>query len=223
MRKLIGPVLVLACSSGWAQQPPAATGTTDDRFIGELATGRRDEPVDRGRLAELFARLASALARERRAVEVLQQFTSVPEPERREVSERLAERYGEYARSLDGFLHSSSELVSEPNSRLSFYRVFLDGQRTCWTLDLYGKLIETWGAGGSDLRAILPSRAACGRFRTALFLPRVGAILEDALIEQVYQRDELRRLEQEIHELEKLVDDLMKIDAPQEGSALHPG
>ena len=126
---------MLGCSLALGQRAEPAAGTTDDRFIADLATGARDEPVDRKRLADFFAGLAAKLGSERQAVEVLQRFTSVPEAQRHEVTDRLAQQYGEYSRSVESFLHSSAELAGEPNSRLSFYRVFLDGFRPLDALD----------------------------------------------------------------------------------------
>jgi hypothetical protein len=102
-------------------------------------------------------------------------------------------------------------LLDEPNSLLLLYRTLVDGQRTCWYFDLHNWFIETYGSD-ADMVSILSSREACGRLRTAAFQPRVEAILMDALVEQVYQRQELLELKAELRELERLLADLREID-----------
>jgi hypothetical protein len=72
-------------------------------------------------------------------------------------------------------------------------------------------LVETYGST-ADMMSILSSREACGRLQTAAFQPRVQAIVMDALVEQVYQRQEILDLEAELAELEKLLSDLRKIE-----------
>jgi len=142
----------------------------------------------------------------------MQELIRVPSALRENALQVMASRYEGYAASVKRFAAHAAKLKAEPRSILSLYHTLRDGQRTCWMLDLYSQLVGTW-SGGAELRASMPSRAACGRFRTAAFLRRVERIVGDSLTEQVFQREEIRRLNVELREMQDLLDDLTRIDA----------
>ena len=206
-------LLLGLCSGAWAA--PAASGaiSADDEFLQALAAGGADLPVNRDRLAQLFSNVANTLDGEKSQLRNMQELIRVPSALRENALQVMASRYEGYAASVKRFAAHAAKLKAEPRSILSLYHTLRDGQRTCWMLDLYSQLVGTWSGGGSELRAIMPSRAACGRFRTAAFLRRVERIVGDSLTEQVFQREELRRLNVELRELQELLDDLTRIDA----------
>jgi hypothetical protein len=210
--------LVVGCCFGAAVGVVVgeAVTTDDDLFVESLGEGSTDEPVDRERLARLFANVAKMLEVEKPKIRNLQHLVRVPEAIRENATLVMESRYEGYATAVDEFARNSEALVEQPHSRLLLYGTLMDGQRTCWMLDLYNQLVGNWGGGGAELRSILPSRVACGRFRTAAFRPRVVAILGDALVEQVFQRAEIEQLEVEVQELQELVDDLVGIEADEE-------
>jgi hypothetical protein len=104
-----------------------------------------------------------------------------------------------------------TDLLDEPYSLLRLQRMLVDGQRACWQFDLHNRLIETYGADASML-SILSSREACSRLQLASFQPRVRAIIVDALVERVYQHEEIRDLQADLRDLEELLADLQEID-----------
>jgi hypothetical protein len=220
MRRLLAAkipirVLVLALVLGSAPATPAPTRTmTDDEFIESLGDDANTAPVDRKRLARIFFSLASTLDGGKSSVQLLHGNVVVPDPSRQAVQSLLRTRYEGYTRSLARFKASVTKLLDEPNSLLLFYRALADGQRACWQFDLHNRLIETYGSTG-DMLSILSSREACGRLRTAAFQPRVEAILMSALVDQVYQRQEILELQAELKELEALMADLLEIDTSE--------
>jgi hypothetical protein len=205
-------VLVLALATAFASPAPAADDAmTDDEFIESLGDERTNKPVDRKRLARIFFSLAATLDGGKSSVGLLHGNLIVPDTSRQAVQSLLRQRYAQYTDSIQRFKTSVSGLLDEPNSLLLLYRTLVDGQRTCWYFDLHNWFIETYGSD-ADMVSILSSREACGRLRTAAFQPRVEAILMDALVEQVYQRQELLELKAELRELERLLADLREID-----------
>ena len=205
-------VLILALVLGFAPATPVpARAMTDDEFIESLGDEANTAPVDRKRLARILFSLASTLDGGKSSVQLLHSNVVVPDPSRQAVRSLLRTRYEGYTRSLARFKASVTKLLDEPNSLLLFYRTLTDGQRACWQFDLHNRLIETYGST-ADMLSILSSREACGRLRTAAFQPRVEAIVMDALVEQVYQRQEILELEEELKELEALLADLREMD-----------
>lgn len=207
-----GLLLLLTCAvdtpGPHAAQAWKDTGhSTDDEFIESLGSDASARPVDRRRLAKLFFGLASTLDGDKSSVRLQQTHVVVAESSRRAVTGLLESRYEQYTQTLASFRQSVSDLLDEPDSLLLFYRVFMEGQRACWQLDLHTLMIETY-AGGADTLSVLSSREACARFRTVVFQPRVEGILRDALVEQIFQREEIRSLEGELRELEALLADL---------------
>jgi hypothetical protein len=205
-------VLILVLVLGSAPVTPAPARTmTDDEFIESLGDEANTAPVDRKRLARIFFSLAATLDGGKSSVQLLHRNVMVPDPSRQAVQSLLRTRYEGYTRSLSRFKASVSKLLDEPNSLLLFYRTLADGQRACWQFDLHNRLIETYGST-ADMLSILSSREACGRLRTAAFQPRVEAILVNALVDQVYQRQEILELQAELRELEALLEDLQEIE-----------
>jgi hypothetical protein len=128
------------------------------------------------------------------------------------VGQLLDQHLADYGASVSGFKRSATAFLDQPESMLAWYQVLLDGQRACWQLDVHQRVIETYGASAEDLMGVAASREACTRLRTLSFQPRVESIVRDALVERVYQREELRRLEQQVAELERLVEELAGIE-----------
>jgi hypothetical protein len=184
---------------------------TDDEFIESLGDASINTPVDRKQLARIFFSLAATLDGGKSSLKLLHGNLVVPDTSRQAVQSLLRKRYAQYTDSLARFKQSVGGLLDEPNSLLLLYRTLVDGQRVCWYFDLHNWFVETYGSD-TDMLSILSSREACGRLRTAAFQPRVEAILMDALVEQVYQRQELIELRAELEDLEELLSDLRKID-----------
>lgn len=213
MRNAIG-VLALALTLAVAPAPRAlaqAVYETDDDFIESLGDESIRTPVDRKRLARTVFSLAATLDGGKSSVQLLHGSVVVPESSRRAVRSLLRTRYDNYARSLARFKDSVTDWLDEPYSTLRLHRALVDGQRACWRFDLHNRLIETYGAD-SSLLAVLSSREACSRLQRAGFQPRVEAILVKALVERVYQREEILELRAEVKELEELLGDLERID-----------
>lgn len=162
-------------------------------------------------LGPFFFEVAQLLHERQTSVRRQQELVRVPSPLEDKILRSLRIRYEEYARTVASFRSAASEMVAEPRSKLALFRAWIEGQRSCWTLDTYHRQIETWGSG--DLQDLLPSREACARFRTVAFHPDVEKRLQEGLVEQVYQREEIRRLRDELIDLRGLVDDLVEIDS----------
>lgn len=194
-----------------AASPAAAQTISDSEFIDQLGDTSTDEPVDRKRLARVFFSLAATLEGGKSSVRLLHANVIVPDTSRQAVHSLLRARFEEYVRSLARYRNSVTQLLDEPSSLLLIYRTLVDGQRACWHFDLHNRLIETYGSA-ADFLTILSSREACGRLRRAAFQPRVEAIVMDALVEQVYQREEIQELRADLRELEQLLSDLREIE-----------
>jgi len=206
-------LLALALILSLAPQTPAATeALSDDEFIMSLGDESIDTAVDRKRLARVFFSLAATLDGSKSSVQLLQGSVVAPESSRRAVWSLLRTRFEDYSRALARFKGSVTQLLDEPYSLLRLHRALLDGQRACWQFDLHNRLIETYGADAS-LLSILASREACTRLQLTSFQPRVQAIIVEALVERVYQREEIRELQAELQDLEELLADLRRIDA----------
>lgn len=205
-------VLALSLALSLAPQALAETeALTDDEFIVSLGDESTETAVDRKRLARIFFSLAATLEGGKSSVQLQHGNLVVPESSRQAVHSLLRTRFASYSRALARFKSSVSELLDEPYSLLLLYRTLVDGQRTCWQFDLHNRLIETYGANAT-LLSILSSRESCTRLQLASFQPRVRAIIVDALVERVYQREEIRELQADVKELEELLADLHEID-----------
>jgi len=205
-------VLVLALVLALSPQVLAETeALTDDEFIESLGDQSIGAPVDRKRLARILFSLAATLEGGKSSVQLLHGSVIVPQSSRQAVHSLLRTRFEGYSRTLARFKSSVTELLDEPYSMLRLHRTLVEGQRACWQFDLHNRLIETYGADAS-LLSILSSREACTRLQLASFQPRVEAIFVDALVERVYQREEIRELRADVKDLEELLADLQRID-----------
>jgi hypothetical protein len=214
-RPWVGPgllLLLVLVGSRPSELSAAETELTDEQFLASLGSAPAKQPIDRRRLARLLQGIASTLDAGLSRVRSLHGRLVVPDAAGATVQPQLEARFGDYSASVAAFKRSATEFLDEPDSQLRWYQVEVDGQRACWQLDVHQRLIETYGARTSDLMTVAASRDACSRLRVGVFQPRVAAIVRDALIEQVYQREEIRKLEQQIAELEQLVDDLSEIE-----------
>jgi len=209
--RLLLPVLLVAAAPAWVPSTAAEDTMTDDEFIESLGDEDSRVPVDRKRLARIFFSLSATLDGGKSSVQLLHGNLIVPDTSRQAVQTLLRKRYAQYTDSLARFKESVGGLLDQPESLLLLYRTLVDGQRACWYFDLHNWFIETYGSD-ADLLSILSSREACGRLRTAAFQPRVEEILMDALVDQVYQRQELSELRTELAALEKLLADLREIE-----------
>jgi hypothetical protein len=211
------PIRVLALAlllTSALPAPAAPRAMSDDEFIESLGEEANTAPVDRKRLARIFFSLAATLEGGKSSVQLLHRNVVAPETSRQAVQSLLKRRFEGYSQSLERFRGSVTRLLDEPESLLLLYRTLADGQRTCWMLDLHNRLLQTYGSTG-DMLSILSSREACGRLRTAAFQPRVDRILVSALVDRVYQRQEIIELQKELKELEALLADLREIDAAE--------
>jgi hypothetical protein len=185
--------------------------SSDDEFIAALGNEADTTPVDRKRLARLFFSLAAALESGKSSVQLLHGKIAAPESSRQAVNSLLRSRFEDYSRSLGRYKNSVTELLDEPASRLLLYETLNEGHRVCWHLDLHNRLVEAYGAE-ADLLSTLSSREACNRLRTAAFQPRVEALVRDALVEHIYQREEILDLRTDLRALEDLLADLRRIE-----------
>jgi hypothetical protein len=212
-RRLVLASIVICAVVGEARAQTALQPAepSDDEFIeslGEDATG----PVDRRRLAKVAFALAATLDGDKSSVRLLHGQVGAPEASIRAIHALLEARYDEYLGTLARLREAVSGLLDEPDSLLLFHRVFVEGQRACWQLDMHNDLIEAYAGSGARTLSLLSSREACTRMRTLLFQPRTEAILREALIERVMQQEEIRALERDVRDLEDLLDDLREID-----------
>ncbi len=206
-------VLILALGAGQLASR-AAGEQSDDEFIAALGDESISTPVDRKRLARILFSQAATLDGGKSGVQLLHAGVNAPDSSLQAVTSLLRTRYEAYVGSLARFKSSVTALLDEPQSLLLLYRTMVDGQRTCWHFDLHNRLIDIYGSGGGML-SILASREACSRLQTATFQPRVDAIIRAALVEHVYQREEIVALQLDIADLERLLADLREIDGSE--------
>lgn len=143
---------------------------------------------------------------------LLQERIYVSSRNRERIERVVRESYERYSGATRRFQASASELIDRPDDPATLFRALTDGFRACWRFDGFTRLVETYGASGKDLLTILSSVESCGNFRDLAFddavLDRVLAALAPA-----DDRDlEIRRLREELAELEALLDDLREID-----------
>jgi len=217
MRQTAAWVLLLALSSvipAFAQGRPSTEpeALDDTKFIESLADRYSTVPVDRERLSRLFFSLASTLDGGKTTVRFLQSRLPTRELAREQINTTAKGQYNAYAAYVDRFKQSVTRLLDDPLSGGRLFRVMMDGERTCWQLDRYSRLLETYGVDASDLMSMLSSTEACERFRRAAFQPRVEAIVADALSTDAAQKAKIRELREELNHLETLVDDLRQIE-----------
>lgn len=189
---------------------PAVADVTDDQFIESLDRAR---DVERPRLARLLFGLAAALDAGRSSVRLMQGSVVVPDTSREAVVSLLRRRFLEYEQSLDSLREGSAALLDRPGSDVLLFDTLTDGQRACWALDRYDRVVETYSAPGGI--PVLSSREACVKLRTLAFRPGVIELMREAVAVDASRARRVAELEEELEALEALLDDLHRIDAEE--------
>jgi len=191
-----------------AQSGPSA----DDRaFIASLAAEDTTR-IDTRRLAKLFFGIGSTLQGDQSSVRLLQAVVAPRDPAKQPIDELVAGRYQAYAKSMAGFVVAGSQYLDRPDSALDLFGVLSAGHLTCWRLDAYVRLIDTYGARSTDLVTILATTEACNRFRAVASQRKVQAIVEQALAQSDLRLRDIEALREELDELERLLEDLQRIE-----------
>jgi hypothetical protein len=175
-------------------------------------TGAGDE-LDRKELARFFFSIAATLNSDKSSVQILQTGMRVRNVSAESVRAAVRARYGEYDRTVEKFMSSVSELLDDPDSTPLLFMVLMDGHRACWHLASYTRLVETYGVSSSRLLSILSSTEACQRFTKEAFRPAVYEAILTALQRTAEREADFRALTEEVEELEKLLEDLRRIEA----------
>lgn len=203
-------VTVFAAAPVAAQEPPVQS---DEGFIQSLGDRYSTQPVDRQRLGRLFFGVASTLDGGKSTVEFLRSRLASRDLQREELGGAIREMYDAYASQVARFRVSAERLLDDTGSRQKLFRVMMDGHQSCWQLDRYTGMVETYGASPTDLMSVLSSTEACERFRRAAFEGRVLDLIAAALGTETEQAATIEDLREELAELQKLLDDLQAIDA----------
>ncbi len=211
-----GAAWLLALALAWvtpgvALAQPAADAMTDDQFIDALG-GESGTGVDRRRLAKVLFGLAATLDGDKSSLRLLHERVVAPDGSQQAVLGLLQARYDGYVTGLGRFKTGVSELLDEPDSLLLLHRVLTAGHRACRQLDLHEALLTSYTSGARPAMALLSSHEACSRFRTLALQPGIEELIHGALVERIYQREEIRALKDELHDLEQLLADLRAID-----------
>jgi hypothetical protein len=165
------------------------------------------------RWSKIFFGVASTLDGGKSTVGLLRSRINLRDPSLEDSMAMVAGRYGEYAAAVERFKHSVSGLLDRPQDLPLLFRALMDGHQACWRLDAYTRLVETYGVSGRDLLSVLSSTEACARFRRAAYATGVEELIQDALADGEVRRRQLVDLRQEHLELERLIEDLQRIDA----------
>lgn len=202
-------VIVLGLGGAIAAEQ-ADESPADEAFIRSLAED--DAPVDTRRLARLFFSAASTLEGGRTSVRLLEEAVSLRDPRRESKIGVLRARYDDFAESVTRLKRSTSLLLDAPDSAARLYRTLMDGHHACWRFDAVVGLAATYGVPASDRMSVLASSQACDRLRRAAFQPRVEALVQQGLSGDDELILENRTLREELHALERLLDELRRID-----------
>jgi hypothetical protein len=178
-----------------------------------LGTSISAAEVDRKKLGRFFFGIAATLNGDKSSVQLLQGGVKVRNASAESVRAAVRARYGEYDRTVEKFMSSASELLDAPNSTPLLFMTLMDGHRACWQLGSYSRLVETYGVSSSRLLSILSSTEACERFIKEAFRPEVKEIILGALQGDAERDADYRALREEVEELEKLLEDLRRIEA----------
>ena len=143
---------------------------------------------------------------------LLQGAMRVRDPSVESTRGMAAARYERYEAAVEAFRGAASQLLDSPQSVRLLFHVLVDGHEVCWRLDAYTRLMETYGVSPNDLLSILSSREACGQFRRVAFSAPVEGAVARGLKDADRLRSEMRDLQREIEELERLVQDLDDIE-----------
>jgi hypothetical protein len=169
--------------------------------------------VDSKKLGRFFFSIAATLNGDKSSVQILQGGITVRNASAESVRAAVRARYGEYDRTVEKFRSSASELLDAPDSATLLFTTLMDGHRACWQLGSYTRLVETYGVSSSRLLSILSSTEACERFVKEAFRPEVHEVILGALQGDAERDADLRALREEVVELEKLLEDLRRIEA----------
>jgi hypothetical protein len=211
---LAGALFVLP-AAGQAAPDPSAMGDEEFLTFLEDTPFREDDPrpqLDQRRLAKLLFSVGATLGGGKTNVRMLQGAMQLREGQSGSTREMTAARFAAYEEAVERFRADVSLLLDVPESLRRLHRALNDGHEVCWRLDAYTRLMETYGVSAQDLVSILASREACDAFRRAAFSYPVQGTLSRALQSAEEWRRQVRALEEEIGELEKLVQDLREIE-----------
>jgi len=200
-------MVVLVCA-GLCVSAPSAQPVSAARgpAIPESGSDRRD-------LAKRFFGVAATLEGGKSSVELLAQGVSIREAAGGSVRQMLDSRFAQYRTSVERFRSAVSELLDRPESQNLLFRTLMGGHQACWRLESFTRICETYGVSGADLVTVLSSTEACARFRDIAFDPQVERIVALALEDREARARENRELREELHALERLLEDIRRIDA----------
>lgn len=206
-------LLVPAALAVRGADTPPAPGSEAESFLQVLEASGPDAPVDRKRLSRLFFSIAATLEGGRSAVRLLQSVPNARLLSTESARGLTAARYGAYGEAVERFRSAAARLLDSPEEGAPLYRALAAGHRACWRLDEYTRLMQDYGARAPDMISILSSTEACAQFRRAAFQDSVEGLLARDLVGTDALREELRDVTVELEELERLLEDLRRIDA----------
>ena len=218
LRLVLAGLLVVSSFGPTAAQSVPRTPTLDDeQFLSYLEASTPDDgetgpPLDQRRLAKLLFSIGATLSGGKTNVRLLQGAMRLRDPSADSTRKMVAARYERYAAAVEEFRGAASRLLDSPQSVRLLFRLLIDGHEVCWRLDAYTRLMETYGVSANDLLSILSSREACGQFRRVAFSAPVEGAISRSLDDAERLRSEMRDLQDELEELEKLVQDLDDIE-----------
>jgi hypothetical protein len=205
-------LLVLAgARAAEAQTAPETSRMDDATYVAFLADADVDT-VDARRLSRLFFGVAATLDGGRTSVRLLQNAIVLRDSTQEAVRATLRSMDASYEVAVGRMRTAVTALLDTPDSAARLNETLVDGQESCYRLDAYSRLAETYGARASDLVSILASTEACARFRQAAFTPGVRALVSRGFGAGGGSQAEVERLKRELAELQKLLDDLRAID-----------
>jgi len=215
-RVVLGLILcALLCASGGTPraEETAPSALDDEAFIALLEAAGPDDAVDRTRLSRFFFGIAATLGGGESGVRLLQSAPNARLLSSEASRDLAASRFRDYSEAVARFRQGAARLLDLPESGERLHEVLVGGHRACWRLDEYTRLMTGYGLRGSDLFSILSSTEACARFRRVAFQECVErqVAVEIASVDEL--RRELRDVTVELDELERLLEDLRRIDA----------
>jgi hypothetical protein len=194
-----------------AQQAPDPSKMDDAAYVAFLETADADS-LDPRRLSRLFFGVAATLDGGRTSVRLLQNAIVLRDATQEHVRGTVRTMFGEYEASVARLGEAAAAFLDRPESVLRLHDTIVDGHEACWRLDAYARVTETYGARPGDLVSILASSEACARFRRAAFAPGARALVRRTMAGGDDGGARVERLERELAELEKLLEELRKID-----------
>lgn len=210
---LASALLLAVPATAQVSEAPSPVESEEEAFVQILEAAPPDAEVDRKRLSRLFFGVAATLEGGKTAVRLLQSAPSARLLSTEAARGLSAARFQAYAEAVERFRGEAARLLDAPDSGAALYRVMVAGHRACWRLDEYTRLMQQYGVRGPDLTSVLSSTEACARFRRAAFQDCVEGLVSRDLAGTDALREELRDAAFELQELERLLDDLRRIDA----------